>query len=77
MAELPDVNVITPMSAELSAGIVCFEVAGMTPSDVLGRLAAARIVATVTPYREQYIRVGPSIVTTPEHVDALIGALTR
>jgi len=76
LAELPDVNLVTPMSAELSAGIVCFEVAGQTPPDVLGRLADARIVATVTPYRQQYIRIGPSIITTPEQVDDLIDALT-
>jgi selenocysteine lyase/cysteine desulfurase len=76
LAELPGVNVVTPMSPELSAGIVCVDVAGQPLPDVLGRLADAGIVATVTPYREQYIRLGPSIVTTPEDVDAVIEALT-
>jgi hypothetical protein len=33
------------------------------------------ILATVTPYREQYVRFGTSVVTTPEQVDAAVAAL--
>jgi hypothetical protein len=29
----------------------------------------------VTPYREQYLRLGPSIVTSPDDVDAALDAI--
>jgi selenocysteine lyase/cysteine desulfurase len=63
------------MADELSAGIVCLEVAGSQPADVLGTLAGHRVVASITPYREQYVRLGPSIVTSPDDVDAVVDAL--
>src|SRR5918994_1092114 len=75
LAELPGVSVVTPMAEELSAGIVCLEVAGGQPADVLGTLAAHGVVASITPYREQYVRLGPSIVTSPDDVDAVVDAL--
>jgi selenocysteine lyase/cysteine desulfurase len=63
------------MADELSAGIVCLEVADNQPADVLGTLAAHGVVASITPYREQYVRLGPSIVTSPDDVDAVVDAL--
>jgi selenocysteine lyase/cysteine desulfurase len=75
LAELPGVSVVTPMAEELSAGIVCLEVAGSQPADVLGTLAAHGVVASITPYREQYVRLGPSIVTSPDDVNAVVEAL--
>jgi selenocysteine lyase/cysteine desulfurase len=76
LADVPDVRVVTPLAEEMSSGIVCFEVAGMEPPDVLGRLQGAGIAASITPYREMYVRAGPSIVTTPDEVDALVEAVT-
>jgi selenocysteine lyase/cysteine desulfurase len=75
LAELPGIRVVTPMADDLSAGIVCLEVAGSQPADVLGTLAAHGVVASITPYREQYVRLGPSIVTSPDEVDAVVDAL--
>jgi selenocysteine lyase/cysteine desulfurase len=80
LAEVRGVRLRTPQSPGLSAGLVCFEVAGRDPSDVVARLASRGIVASVTPYATRYVRFGPGIVNTPEHVDAavrLIAALSR
>jgi len=33
------------------------------------------VVASITPYREQYVRLGPSIVTSPDDVNAVVEAL--
>ena len=63
------------MSEELSAGIVCFELAGQAPFESLAALERQGISASVTPYRQPYLRLGPSIVTTPEEVDAAIEAV--
>ena len=75
LAQLPVVRLRTPQSPGLSAGLVCFEVAGRDPSEVVARLASRRIVASVTPYATRYVRLGPGIVNTPEHVDAAVRAL--
>ena len=72
---LPGVRVVTPLSEELSAGIVCFELAGQAPFESLAALERQGISASVTPYRQPYLRLGPSIVTTPEEVDAAIEAV--
>ena len=80
LTEMRGVRLRTPQSPGLSAGLVCFEVAGRHPSDVVGRLAARGIVASVTPYATRYVRFGPGIVNTPEQVDAAakaIAALNR
>ena len=45
------VRLVTPRSAEVSAGLVCFDVDGMQPEDAVERLAGQRIRATVTPVR--------------------------
>jgi len=37
--------------------------------------AEHRIAASVTPYAQQYLRFGPSIVTTPEQIDRTIDAV--
>lgn len=76
LAELPGVRVVTPAGEDMAAGIVCVEVEGTPAPDLLGRLNGAGVVASVTPYREQFVRLGPSIVTTPEEVDVAIRALT-
>jgi selenocysteine lyase/cysteine desulfurase len=72
---LPHVRLATPMSQQLSAGIVCFEVDGYAPNEVVGRLADAKVIASVTPYDQPLVRLGPSIVTTPAQVDQALRAV--
>jgi selenocysteine lyase/cysteine desulfurase len=75
LAEVRGVRLRTPQSPGLSAGLVCFEVAGRDPGKVVAHLASRRIVASVTPYALRYVRLGPGIVNTPEHVDAAVVAI--
>jgi selenocysteine lyase/cysteine desulfurase len=69
------VSVRTPEGAPLSAGLACFEVDGVDPFQVVQRLVARRIVASVTPYARRYVRLGPGIVNTPSEVDAAVRAV--
>ena len=55
------VTLYTPRAVQLSAGIVCFDVSGMSPRAVVERLRERNIVATTTPYAPSYARVSPSI----------------
>jgi len=76
IAALPNVRLLTPLDEELSSGIVCCTVSGMEPPGVIDALRRDHgILASITPYRAQYVRFGTSIVTMPEQVDATVAAL--
>ena len=75
LSEVRGVRLRTPPATALSAGLVCFEVAGLDPQAVVERLAARRIVASVTPYAQRYVRLGPGIVNTPAEIDAAVRAV--
>ncbi|WP_436491852.1 aminotransferase class V-fold PLP-dependent enzyme [Actinokineospora sp. HUAS TT18] len=73
LAGIPSIKLRTP--AADSAGLVCFDVDGQEPQAVVAALHARGVSATVTPYRERRVRVGPSIATSDEDVDELVKAL--
>jgi isopenicillin-N epimerase len=75
LARMPHVQLYTPRDESLSAGIVCFDVKGMKPQEVVKRLLDQRIVASTTPYRVSYARVACSIVNTPREVDTVLRAI--
>jgi selenocysteine lyase/cysteine desulfurase len=75
LAEVRSVRMRTPASRSLSAGLVCFDVDGRDPSDVVARLAERRIVASVTPYARRHVRLGPGIVNSLEDIDAAVRAV--
>ncbi len=68
---------ITPTDPEVSAGIVCVDVAGMPPANAVQELRTRGVVASATPYQRSYLRLGPSIATSPEQVDQAIAALAE
>ena len=69
LAQMPHIALHTPMSQDLSAGIVCFDVAGMTPRQVVERLKQKKIIGSVTPYATQYARLAPSLLTSSEEIE--------
>lgn len=76
ISELSHVGLVTPRDPDLSSGIVCCDVTGRPPAEVVEELQSRhRIVASVTPYQVPYVRFGPSIVTSAEEVDAAVQAL--
>jgi selenocysteine lyase/cysteine desulfurase len=75
LARIPSVTLVTPDDPEMSAGIVCCEVEGMDAYTAVVMLRQAGVVASVTPYEQQYLRFGPSIVTTPEQMDTVVAAV--
>jgi selenocysteine lyase/cysteine desulfurase len=76
LARLPQVRLVTPRDPRVSAGIVCCDVAGMSPDAVVQRLRRDHgIVASRTPYAVSYVRFGTSMLVGPAEVDRLLTAL--
>lgn len=69
LAAMPHVTLHTPRALELSAGITCFEVQGWKPRQVVEQLRQRRIMASVTPYATQYVRLAPSLLTSTGEVE--------
>ncbi len=77
LAAIPHVTLHTPMSQELSAGIVCFEVAGMAPRAVVERLRHRGIVGSVTPYATKYVRLAPSLINSPKEIETTLKEIRK
>jgi isopenicillin-N epimerase len=76
LSAMSHVKLRTPMSQALSSGIVCFDVAGRDPGEIVTRLRNDHnIIATVTPYAVRHVRMGTSIVNSIDDVDAALAAL--
>jgi selenocysteine lyase/cysteine desulfurase len=72
LAAMRRITLQTPLSHDLSAGIVCFEVAGMSPDQVVAELRGKGIVASVTPYATQYARVAPGLLNSEAEIETLL-----
>lgn len=77
LASMKHVTLYTPMSDELSAGIVCFDVKDMAPADVVRRLHARKIIASESPYERSCARMAASLWNTESEVDNAIGAVAE
>ncbi|HEX7091842.1 MAG TPA: aminotransferase class V-fold PLP-dependent enzyme [Longimicrobiales bacterium] len=75
LAAMPHVTLHTPMDQRRSAGIVCFDVDGLSPAAVVRRLRERRIVASETPYAPSHARLAPGLLNTPEEVEATLRAV--
>ena len=68
----------TPRDETLSSGLVCAEVAGVDPGDVVDELRERHhVVASVTPYRTRYLRFGPSVANSAKDVDSAVAAVAK
>ena len=77
LLDLPKVRLITPLSEEVSAGIVCFEVDGLDPGSAVQLLRERKIAGSVTPYAQPYVRLGTGIWVDEADVDAALDAVAR
>lgn len=75
LAAMDHVKLITPMGADISAGIVCCQVRGYTSAESVNLLAQKGIYASATPYNPSYLRFGASIATLESDVDRALEAV--
>jgi selenocysteine lyase/cysteine desulfurase len=70
------VKLITPMADNVSAGLVCFDVDGLKARDAVRRLATEhRVLATVSPYAVEHVRLGCGLQVDEADVDAAVAAV--
>jgi isopenicillin-N epimerase len=75
LAAMKHVTLHTPLDDALSAGIVCFDVAGLAPDAVVEKLKAAKIVATATANTPSYARLSAAIFNTEDEIDRTLAAI--
>ena len=77
LAKLPKVTLATPDARDMSAGIVCFDVAGWDPHEGVDKLHESGIIASVVPgfYRPLHMRVAPSLMTDEADVERTVRAI--
>jgi selenocysteine lyase/cysteine desulfurase len=72
----PGVRLRTPRDAELSSGIVCLELERLDAATAVARLRREhRVIASVTPYAVDYLRLGTSLAVDEHDVDAAVRAI--
>jgi isopenicillin-N epimerase len=72
LTSIQGVKLYTPKDVNLSAGIICFDVDGKRPQQVVDYLLTKKIIASTSPYAVSYARVAPSLVNTPEEVERAV-----
>jgi len=75
LAAMKQVRVHTPLAADVSGGIVAFEVAGLKPEQVVAKLLEKNIIASTSPYRVTYARLSAGLINDEQEVDAALRAV--
>ena len=75
LAKMAHVRLYTPMSTDLSSGLVCFDVEGLNPDAVVKRMHDKGIIMSSTPYRESYARFAPSLINNEQEIDRALAEI--
>jgi selenocysteine lyase/cysteine desulfurase len=75
LAAMPHVTLATPMDPALSAGIVSFDVAGLSAHQAVSALRKWRVIGSAAPYATPHVRLTPSIRNTPDDIDFALKAV--
>jgi len=69
------VSLHTPMSSDLSSGLVCFDVDGVAPGEVVKRMHDKGIIMSNTPYRQSHARFAPSLLNNEGEIDSALAEI--
>ncbi len=72
LARMSHIKLYTPRGNKLSSGLICFDVEGVKPEEVVARLLARRIIASTAPCGVPSARVAPSLLNSPEEVETTL-----
>lgn len=75
LSALRNVTLRTPMDPDMSAGIVAFDVAGMSSTEVERRLKDKGILATRAPYSPSHARIAPGLLNLTSEIAPTVAAI--
>ncbi|MCB1688412.1 MAG: aminotransferase class V-fold PLP-dependent enzyme [Halioglobus sp.] len=75
LAAMSHVRLYTPLATEHSSGLVCFDVAGMKPEEVVKRMHEKGIIMSSTPYHQSYARFAPSLLNNEAEIDVALAEI--
>lgn len=75
LRDMPHVTVATPLDDELSAGIVSFDVKRRSHGNVVRALGEQKVIGTVAPYEDSYVRLAPSVFNSEEDIRRALAAV--
>jgi selenocysteine lyase/cysteine desulfurase len=75
LSKMAHVDLHTPLSRDLAAGITCFDVKGKTPPEVIGHLEERGMMGSVSPYVPSCARLACSVWNTEEQVERALKAV--
>lgn len=76
LQQIKGVTLHTPMSAELSSGMVCFDYKEMTPWQLIDPMYDKGIIMSSTPYRRSYARFAPSLINNEQEIEHTLAVLS-
>ncbi|MDM9381487.1 aminotransferase class V-fold PLP-dependent enzyme [Chlorogloeopsis sp. ULAP01] len=75
LANMRHITLYTPISENLSSGIVCFDVDNLSPVQVVRQLRQRNIIASDTPYSPSHARLTPGVYNTPQEIEQVLRAI--
>ncbi|MDO6639778.1 aminotransferase class V-fold PLP-dependent enzyme [Shewanella sp. 5_MG-2023] len=75
LAKMSHVTLYTPMATELSSGLVCFDVDGLSPQQVVEHMHTKGIIMSSTPYRDSFARFAPSLINNEAEIDKALSEI--
>lgn len=75
LSNLQEIKLHTPIDPEFSAGLICFDVASLDPTDVVERLLRNDVITGQTPYRNSSVRVALGILNSEAEINRLVKEL--
>lgn len=77
LAKMSHVTLKTPMDPNLSSGMVCFDVKGMHPENVVKHMHKKGIIMSNTPYRKTYARFAPSLINNELEIEKALSEIAQ
>jgi len=75
LAKMSHIRLYTPASSSLSSGLVCFDVKGMGPEEVVKKMHDKGIIMSSTPYRKSYARFAPSLLNNEQEIEQALAEI--
>jgi isopenicillin-N epimerase len=75
LSQMPHIALRTPSDPAMSAGIVSFDIPGLSADAVVRRMRTAKLIGSAAPYAKRHVRLTPSFRNTEADIDFAVQVL--